>query len=167
MASICTWSLPCFFLSIHTNAYACTNAYTQTHGGREHNEMALDQLAEPDVVQKSQQLRRQRLALGFLAVHSVLALQFKRGAFLTPGDRMIREVFKRFGSCTVVWKRILLKAILLHMGVRAWILLDSVHSLVIQFWGPCCHRHGYDGLQRLVPTCRWHNGKRLDDSDGG
>lgn len=110
---------------------------------------------------------RQGLALSLLAVHAVLTLQLEGRGLFTSGDWMVRKVLERLGSCTAIWEGILLKAILVGMRVRARVLLDSVHPLVVQLRGQ--GRRRAQGASR-----RWaagHQGlgrrKGLDDAHRG
>lgn len=104
------------------------------------------------------------LAFCFFAVHSVLALEFERRSFLTPSDRMVRQVLKRFGSRAAIWERVLLKPVFINMRVSARVFLNSVHSLVVLFQCRSYCWHCHDRLQWLVPACRLRCREGLDYS---
>lgn len=107
------------------------------------------------------------LALSLLAVHAVLTLQLEGRGLFTSGDWMVRKVLERLGSCTAIWEGILLKAILVGMRVRARVLLDSVHPLVVQLRGQ--GRRGHRGHHGggLQATRGLGRRKGLDDAHRG
>lgn len=107
------------------------------------------------------------LTLCFFAVHPVLALQFEGCGFLTPDDRVVRQVLKRFGGRAAVWERVLLEGVLVNVGVGAGVLLDGVHPLVVLLGRGGRGGRGRQGLQRLVPAGSLSRRERLDDANGG
>lgn len=72
---------------------------------------------------------------------------------------MVREILEGLGGCAAVWEGVLLKAIVIHVRVHAGVFLDSIHSLVVQFWSRGHHGDRLQTARGLGP------GKGLDDAN--